>query len=35
MFSPDISNAAKKIPLKYFAREIIQNKRIVFSGTDK
>ena len=27
-----ISKAAKKIPLKYFAREIIQDKRIVFSG---
>ena len=27
-----VSKAAKKIPLTYFAREIIQNKRIVFSG---
>ena len=27
-----VSEAAQKIPLKYFAREIMQNKRIVFSG---
>ena len=27
-----ISNAAKKIPLKYFGREIIINNRIVFTG---
>ena len=27
-----VAKAAEKIPLKYFAREIIQDKRIVFSG---
>ena len=27
-----ISQAAKKVPLKYFAREIIKDKRIVFTG---
>ena len=27
-----VAKAAEKIPLKYFAREIIQDKRLVFSG---
>jgi hypothetical protein len=35
IFSTGINNAAKKIPLGYFAREIAQKKRLVFSGTDR
>ena len=32
IFYIGVSETAQKIPLKYFAREIIQKKRIIFSG---